>query len=111
MPSAASRSHWFSTEWRGRSARGRATRRVYIQLRPAIVVADPERRAAQPRQQRAARAAVKVDGEIVAGRAQPPREREVAREPGRAAASARRTMTSSMSGCRATTGAAAGSTT
>ena len=37
MPSGASRSDWFDTECRGRSSRGRCTRSVYIQPRPAIV--------------------------------------------------------------------------
>ncbi len=31
---ASSRSHWFTTEWRRRSALGRATERVYIHVRP-----------------------------------------------------------------------------
>ena len=61
MPSAVSRSHWFSTECRRRSSRGRATRVVYIHAAPDDFVADAHRRAAQPGEQRRARPAVKVD--------------------------------------------------
>ena len=35
MPSGVSRSHWFSTAWRGRSSRGRATRDRVHPARPA----------------------------------------------------------------------------
>ena len=49
QPSIASRrSHWFTTEWRGRRARGRPTTRVYIQLRPLI--SYPIRRGARDNQ-------------------------------------------------------------
>ena len=77
MPSGSSTSHWLTTECRGlKRSRPRHARRVH----PASsghFVADPPRRAAEPRQQRAARPAVKVDREIVALAAQPSDEREI----------------------------------
>ena len=45
---ASSRSHWFTTECRGRNVRGRATARVYIQRAPLDLVADSLGRAASP---------------------------------------------------------------
>ena len=68
MPSGASRSHWFSTEWRGRSSRGRATRTRIHPAAAGDLVADAHRRAAQPGQQRGARPAVEIDRQIVAPR-------------------------------------------
>ena len=66
MSNAVNRSHWFSTECRRRSSRGR---RDAARVHPATarnLVPDPDRRAAQPRQQRRPRPAVKVDGDVVA---------------------------------------------
>ena len=61
---------------RSQRSRPRHARRVH----PASsgdFVADPRRRAAEPRQHRAARAAVKVDGEIVSLAPQPSDERDI----------------------------------
>ena len=65
MPS--SRSHWFTTEWRGRSSRARAARCcVYIHWRPGDVVADPLRGARRQGEPGAARPAVHVNHHVVA---------------------------------------------
>ena len=58
---ASSRSHWFTTECRGRNSRGRATVPRVHPGAPLDVVPDPLRRAGGPRQPRAARSAVQVD--------------------------------------------------
>ena len=55
-----SRSHWFSTECRARSSRGRCTTRVYIQRGPHIV-AHSHGRPRGPGEPRAARSAVQVN--------------------------------------------------
>ena len=72
-----SRSHWLTTECRGRSARARSTRSVFIQLRP--VTAYPIRRGAPVAQGEpgAARPAVQVEHQVVARGAQASRQPEI----------------------------------
>ena len=110
MPSAASRSHWFIDRVaRPQLARPRDARACTSSCGRRLV-ADAHRRAAQPGEQRRARPAMKIDGEVEAlARA------AGGRAPGRRAARAGRgargaTITSSRCGLPATTGAAAGST-
>ena len=62
--------------------------RDHARVHPASAanpVADADRRAAQPHEERRPRPAVEIDGEIEAHRAEPPAERDVADEPARPA--------------------------
>ena len=79
--SPASRSHWFTTECRRPQLAGAVHDARVHPAPPLDVVADPLGAPAGPRQPRAARTAVQVDGEVVARPPEPSRQRDIVERP------------------------------